>query len=80
MVARDVRLSVKLTEDKHGELKGFAESYGVSMSSLSAYIIGQWLHHQKKVVEPMGEGMKQVIAEVLKETIEQAGSSLDRKA
>ena len=70
MVSRDIRLSIKISEEKRDELKAMAESYGVTMSALSALIIGQWLYQQNEIVKPTVESMKEVIAESVKEAIE----------
>ena len=70
MVSRDIRLSIKISEEKRDELKAMAESYGVTMSALSALIIGQWLYQQNEIVKPMVESMKEVISESVKEAIE----------
>ena len=71
-MSRDVRLSIKITEEKRDELKEMAESYGVTMSALSALIIGQWLYQQNEIVKPMVESVKDVIGEAVKEAVENA--------
>lgn len=77
-MARDVRVSFKISEEKHRELKAIADSYGVTMSSLSAFVIGQWLHQQNKLVQPMIETVKEVLADTIKEVSE--GDGLGRQA
>ena len=52
-MGRDIRVSFKMTEERKDDLQDFADSYGVTMSALCALIIGQWLHQQKNVVNPM---------------------------
>lgn len=52
-MARDVRVAFKMSEEKKQELEYYADSYGVTMSALCALIVGQWLHQQKNVVNPM---------------------------
>jgi hypothetical protein len=69
-MSRDTRLSIKISEEKRDELRAMAESYGVTMSALSALIIGQWLYQQNEIVKPMVESMKEVISESVKEAIE----------
>ena len=69
-MSRDVRLSIKITEEKRDELREMAESYGVTMSALSALIIGQWLYQQNEIVKPMVESIKDVIGEAVKEAVE----------
>lgn len=47
-MARDVRVSFKLSKDKKELLQQYAESYGVTMSGLCAFIVGQWLYNQER--------------------------------
>lgn len=64
-MARDMRVAFKLSETKKEELEKYAESYGVTMSALCALIIGQWLHQQNKVVNPMIQAVNEVITKHL---------------
>lgn len=43
-MARDSRISIKITADMKQELEQLAASYGLTISSLGAYIIGQFIH------------------------------------
>ena len=68
-MSRDVKLAVKISEEKHKELKAMAESYGVTMSALSALIIGQWLYQQNQIAKPIVESVRDIIDEVIAEHI-----------
>lgn len=67
-MARDERVSFKLSPEKKVELERIAEEYGVTMSALCAFIVGQWLYQQTKVISPMVQGL----AAVLKQQLESA--------
>lgn len=64
-MARDVRVSFKLSEDKKNELQQFADDYGVTMSALCAILVGQWLYQQNKVINPIVSGLSDLIREQL---------------
>jgi antitoxin component of RelBE/YafQ-DinJ toxin-antitoxin module len=64
-MARDVRVSFKLSEEKKAELEQFAKEYGVTMSALCALIVGQWLYQQNKVIAPIAQGMSDFLKEQL---------------
>lgn len=64
-MARDMRVAFKLSETKKEELEAYAESYGVTMSALCALIVGQWLHQQNKVINPMIQVMNEVVTKQL---------------
>ena len=65
-MARDNRVAFKMTDEKRDELQAYADSYGVTMSALCALIVGQWLHNQNQVINPIVESMGQVLREQLK--------------
>ena len=78
-MARDIRVSYKLSENVHIQFKQIAEDYGVTMSALTSLIVGQWVYQQNKVVGPMIEVMREVVADQMQHAIKQ-GDSLDRQA
>ena len=46
---RDARISIKITADLKQELDLLAKSYGLTISSLGAYIIGQWMEEARDI-------------------------------
>jgi len=68
-MARDIRVAFKLAEDKKELLQQYAESYGVTMSGLCAFIIGQWLYNQEKVAKPIIEDVGEVVREVVRKEL-----------
>lgn len=65
MAQREKKVVVRLSEEKHEEFQRLADELGLTMSALGAYVIGNFLRTQKKVLEPlvdeMGEAAKQVV-------------------
>lgn len=47
-MARNSRISIKVTEDMKREIETIANGYGLSVSSLGAYIVGQWVSENRK--------------------------------
>ena len=68
-MARDIRVAFKLAEDKKELLQQYAESYGVTMSGLCAFVIGQWLYNQEKVAKPIVESVGEVVREVVRQEL-----------
>ncbi|MBY6273870.1 MAG: hypothetical protein CW346_16980 [Bacillaceae bacterium] len=68
-MARDIRVAFKLAEDKKELLQQYADSYGVTMSGLCAFIIGQWLYNQEKVAKPIIEAVGEVVREVVRQEL-----------
>lgn len=42
-MARDSRISIKVTKEVKEEFERIAAAYGLTKSSLGAFILGQWL-------------------------------------
>ena len=47
-MARNARVSIKVTVDMKNEMEAIANSYGLSVSSLGAYIVGQWVSEKRE--------------------------------
>jgi hypothetical protein len=71
-MARDVRVSFKLSDAKKAELEQFAIDYGVTMSALCALIVGQWLYQQNKVIAPIAQGMSDFLKNQFAQLVAQA--------
>jgi hypothetical protein len=61
------RVTIRLSEDNERKLVEVAESYGMSVSSLGAYIIGQWLHTNYKLKDRVIETLGKELIDRLKE-------------
>ena len=47
-MARNARVSIKVTVDMKREMEAIANSYGLSVSSLGAFIVGQWVSDKRE--------------------------------
>lgn len=65
-MARDEKIMVRLSAEIKDEFQRLAEEHGVTMSALAAYVIGQYVRTQRRVIEPMTQQM----AEVARQAIE----------
>lgn len=69
-MARDEKIYFKLTSEKKAELEEIADAYGLTMSGLCAFVMGQWLHQQKHVMRPMMEGIQGVVKQAVESELE----------
>lgn len=71
MAEREAKVIVRLTVEKKEEFQQLAEELGITMSALGAYVIGNFIRTQKKVLDPlvseMGEVAKQAVERVAAE-------------
>lgn len=52
---REAKLAIRLNETIKDRLQEYAESYGLSMSQLAAFIIGSWISNQERIAKPLIE-------------------------
>lgn len=52
-MARNATLHIAIREEKKRELQDIADRYGITASALGAFIIGQWIDSQKRLVGPV---------------------------
>ena len=69
-MARDIRVAFKLAEDRKELLQNYADSYGVTMSALCAFVIGQWLYQQENVAKPIFESVSEIVREAIRKELE----------
>lgn len=73
---RELSVRARISERVKNDLQDIAEGYGMSMSGLIAFILGQWVHQQKVVLGPMlqdmGNTAKETLANSIKEQMELA--------
>ena len=70
-MARDIRVAFKLAEGKKELLQRYADSYGVTMSGLCAFIVGQWLYNQENVAKPIIEAAGEAVLGALRQELRQ---------
>lgn len=71
---RELSVRARISERVKNDLQAISDDYGMSMSGLIAFILGQWVHQQKVVLGPMlqeiGNTAKETVASSLKEQLE----------
>jgi hypothetical protein len=76
-MARDERIIVRLQTDKKQYLQSLAEGYGITMSALCAFVLGQWLNTQQVVVMPMIDKMTSTFDEEMKKEFERTARHVE---
>jgi len=72
MAARDEKIMVRLSTDIKNEFQELADEYGMTMSALAAFVIGQFVRTQRRVVEPIIEQMAETARQAVKQAIDEA--------
>lgn len=66
-MARNDTIHVAVRRDVKERLQRLADTYGLTMSALAAYVIGQWVYQQEKVIEPLLQDIKAVAVRAVSE-------------
>lgn len=74
-VARDERIIIRLKTEIRDDFAGYAELYGMTVSSLGSYVIGQWVANHKKM-EPVYNKMQNIAVEALGVNVSEAGKMM----
>lgn len=61
-MVKSEKIVIKVTPETRDKLKEYAGSYGLTMTSLGAFIIGQWINNQEKITKPVVDALVQSTA------------------
>jgi antitoxin component of RelBE/YafQ-DinJ toxin-antitoxin module len=68
-MAREEKIMVRIKEEVKNEFQKKANEYGLTMSALAAYIIGQWVY-QQRMMDPLYSQLGDKIGELIRRQIE----------
>lgn len=77
-MAREEKIMVRLSKSIKDDFQALAEEHGMTMSALAAYVIGQFVRTQKRVVDPMAQEMAAVAKKAIEQVVDVAAK--DRSA
>lgn len=69
---RDDKVIIRLSVEKKEEFQKLAEDLGMTMSALGAYVIGNFLRTQKKVLDPLVAEMGEVAKKAVEKAVAEA--------
>lgn len=68
-MARNTKVIIMTDERVKERLQDYADRLGMTLSGLGAYILGQWVYQQDKMVNPFMERMKDVLVQIAREEV-----------
>jgi len=68
-MARNAKVIIMTDERVKERLQDYADRLGMTLSGLGAYILGQWVYQQDKMVNPFMERMKDVLVQIAREEV-----------
>lgn len=66
-MARNATIHIAVRDDIRERFAKIANEYGMTMSALASYIIGQYVYNHEKVIDPISDEIKVLIKDRLLE-------------
>jgi len=63
-MAREEKIMVRIKQEVKSEFQKRALEYGLTMSALAAYIIGQWVYEQR-MLDPLYSQLGDIVKELI---------------
>jgi len=71
-MARNATIHIAVRDDIRVRFARIANEYGMTMSALASYIIGQYVCNHEKVISPLGDEVKLLVMSKLNQAAEEA--------
>jgi hypothetical protein len=68
-MARNAQIHVAVRDDIRERFAKIAKEYGMTMSALASYIIGQYVCNHEKVISPLGDEIKFLIKDKFEKVV-----------
>lgn len=72
-MARNVQIHVAVRDDIKEKFAKIADGYGMTMSALASYILGQYVYNHEKLIDPLGDDVKFIIKDKFERLFEREG-------
>lgn len=70
-MARNAVIHIAVRDDVKDRFREIAEGYGMTMSALASYIIGQYVYNHEKLINPLSDEIKYLLIDKVKKAIEE---------
>lgn len=72
-MARNVQIHVAVRSDIKNKFAKIADGYGMTMSALASYIIGQYVYNHEKLINPLADDVVLLLKEKVEEVFKEEG-------
>lgn len=76
-MARDEKVIIRLTEETKNKFQGIAERYGLTISALGSYVIGEYVSRIEKNEEMQKKMFEKLLEDMVETVASEAGKSLE---
>ena len=72
-MARNAVIHIAVRGDIKEKVAEIASGYGMTMSALASYIIGQYVYNHEKLVRPLSDEIKFLLVDKVRQVVEEGG-------
>lgn len=72
-MARNATIHIAVRDDIKEKFSEIANGYGMTMSALASYIIGQYIYNHERLIDPLSDDVRFLIKDKVKEVFEEEG-------
>lgn len=72
-MARNVQIHVAVRSDIKEKFSKIADGYGMTMSALASYVIGQYVYNHERLINPLSEDVRFLIKDKVEQVFEEEG-------
>ena len=72
-MARNATIHIAVRDDIKEKFAEIANGYGMTMSAMASYIIGQYIYNHERLIDPLSDDVRFLIKDKVKEVFEEEG-------
>ena len=72
-MARNATMHIAVRDDIKEKFAKIADGYGMTMSALASYVIGQYVYNHERLINPLSEDVRFLIKDKVEQVFEEEG-------
>lgn len=72
-MARNATMHIAVRDDIKEKFAKIANGYGMTMSALASYVIGQYVYNHEKLINPLSDDVRFLIKDKVEKVFEEEG-------
>ena len=72
-MARNATIHIAVRDDIKEKFAKIANAYGMTMSAMASYIIGQYIYNHERLIDPLSDDVRLLIKDKVEQVFEEEG-------
>ena len=72
-MARNATIHIAVRDDIKEKFAEIANAYGMTMSALASYIVGQYIYNHERLIDPISDDVRLLIKDKVEQVFEEEG-------